>query len=144
MTTQFSRVFIDTSFFIALLNSNDADHPRALQLHSQLIAYGSRKVTSEYVLMELGDGLSRLRFRHLAAKLLEAVRADATIEIVPASPGWFAKSVSLFKDRVDKEWGLTDCSSFVIMREKGIAIALTADHHFQQAGYRALMLEDDT
>ena len=138
-----SKVFVDTSFFIALLNSNDADHARALQVQKRLAETGSQKVTSEYVLMELGDGLSRLRFRHLAVKLIALIQADPSIEIIPASTDWFDLALSLFENRTDKEWGLTDCSSFAIMQHTEIDVALTADHHFQQAGYRALMLEHD-
>jgi predicted nucleic acid-binding protein len=134
---------VDTAFFIALLNSSDADHDRVRRSQAQLAASGSRKVTSEYVLMELGDGLSRLRFRHLAIKLITLVRADPSFEIVAASSERFDSALSLFENRTDKEWGLTDCTSFVIMQSLGIDAALTVDHHFQQAGYRALMLEDD-
>jgi predicted nucleic acid-binding protein len=58
-----ARVFVDTSFFIALLNSADSDHSHAVALQRQLTAEKTHKITTEYVLMELGDGLSRLRFR---------------------------------------------------------------------------------
>ena len=34
---------------------------------------------------------------------------------------------------------LTDCISFVLMSEEGIAEALTGDHHFEQAGFTALL-----
>jgi predicted nucleic acid-binding protein len=47
----------------------------------------------------------------------------------------------LFESRSDKEWGLTDYTSFVIMRQLGLSGALTADRHFPQAGFRALLLE---
>src|SRR5437899_12166806 len=43
--------------------------------------------------------------------------------------------------RSDKEWGLTDCISFALMKQEGIAEALTADAHFRQAGCKALLLE---
>jgi hypothetical protein len=42
---------------------------------------------------------------------------------------------------LDKEWSLTDCISMVVMQEQGISEAVTADHHFIQAGYRASLLE---
>jgi predicted nucleic acid-binding protein len=51
------------------------------------------------------------------------------------------RGFDLFRSRPDKSWGLTDCISFVIMNEAGITDALTADVHFQQAGFRALLLE---
>lgn len=136
-----TRIFVDTSFFIALLNSNDADHPQAMAIQAQLTAEGSCKITSEYVLLELGDGLSRLRFRHLASQLINLVYRDSSFEVIPSSTQLFAEALSLFNERSDKEWGLTDCSSFVIMRGLELDVALTADHHFQQAGFRALLLE---
>jgi len=43
----------------------------------------------------------------------------------------------------DKTWGLTDCMSMVIMQEQELFIAATADEHFVQAGYRALLLESE-
>ena len=100
-----SNLFVDTSFFIALLNKEDDDHAKALTLQNQLAAQTFRKYTSEYVLLELGDGLSRLRFRHLAIQLIDLVYSDATFEIVPASSDRFIKIHTLFKHRPDKEWG---------------------------------------
>ena len=137
-----TEIFIDTSFFIALLNSSDADHKQAIALQKWLSKNNVRKISSEYVLLELGDGLSRLRFRHLAGQLFKLVYSDQSFEIVPSSSRLFSKALTLFNQRSDKEWGLTDCSSFVIMQEMNLAHALTADRHFQQAGFRALLLEE--
>ena len=45
----------------------------------------------------------------------------------------------MFAARPDKDWSLTDCISFVVMQERNIQDALTADHHFEQAGFVALL-----
>ncbi len=45
----------------------------------------------------------------------------------------------LSRDRMDEEWGLTDCISFVVMRAWGLTEALTADKHFEQAGHVVLL-----
>ena len=45
----------------------------------------------------------------------------------------------LFAKRPDKEWSLTDCISFIVMQEYGLTEALTADHHFEQAGFTILL-----
>jgi len=49
--------------------------------------------------------------------------------------------LNIYENRQDKEWSLTDCLSFLVMQERGVMDALTADHHFEQAGFRALMRE---
>jgi len=38
-----------------------------------------------------------------------------------------------------KQWGITDCISFVVMQQHGISEALTADHHFQHADFQTLL-----
>jgi predicted nucleic acid-binding protein len=43
--------------------------------------------------------------------------------------------------RIAKDWGLTDCISFVVMKDNGLSDALTTDSHFQQTGFQALLLE---
>ena len=53
----------------------------------------------------------------------------------------FDDALGLYRARPDKDWGLTDCISFVLMEREGLTEALTADAHFRQAGFRALLLE---
>jgi len=48
--------------------------------------------------------------------------------------------MALFQSRPDKEWGLTDCVSFVLMEREGVTQALAADVHFRQAGLEAMLL----
>jgi predicted nucleic acid-binding protein len=48
-------------------------------------------------------------------------------------------SAVLYRKHADKEWGLTDCLSFVVMTRRGLTEALTADEHFRQAGFRPLL-----
>ena len=71
---------------------------------------------------------------------LEAIERDSRIEVVPLSEDLYVQAADLFRQCADKEWGLTDCISFVLMREKGLQEALTTDTHFRQAGFRALLL----
>jgi len=52
----------------------------------------------------------------------------------------YTSAAALYKKYVDKKWGLTDCVSFVVMRERGLQEALSADDDFRQAGFRALLL----
>ena len=135
-------VFLDTSYFVALVNLDDRYHSTAMATKDQLLGDSTTCVTTEYILVELLDGLSRLRFRALGLAMVDEILADSTLEVVPAGERLFEQGLQLYRDRLDKEWGLTDCISFCVMEDRGITCALTADRHFVQAGYRALLLED--
>jgi len=110
-------------------------------LADELEASGTRLVTTWAVLLEIGNALCQVQFRDAALQLLSSLQSDASVEIVPLAGALLEQAVKLYSERPDKEWGLTDCVSFVVMEARGIRDALTADEHFQQAGFRALMRE---
>ncbi|MDP2975594.1 MAG: PIN domain-containing protein [Anaerolineales bacterium] len=139
-----TEVFLDSSYSIALSSSSDSFHERAVRLANELEAAKTRLVTTRAVLLELGNALAKQRYRQAAVKLLNALEADHNVKIVPLSEDLYARAVKLYRERPDKEWGLTDCVSFVVMQERGITEALTTDEHFKQAGFRALLREDSS
>jgi predicted nucleic acid-binding protein len=61
--------------------------------------------------------------------------------VYPITEALLQQALALYRARPDKDWGLTDCASFVLMRQEGLTEALTADIHFRQAGFTALLLE---
>ena len=102
---------------------------------------GEILVTTRAILLEIGNALSKLPFRKASVALLKSLESDETVVIVPLSEELYQKGMTLFVKRADKEWGLIDCISFVVMQERKISEALTTDVHFQQAGFHALMRE---
>jgi predicted nucleic acid-binding protein len=134
-----AEVFLDTAYAIALSSPTDLFHARAVQLADEVKATGVRLVTTRAVTLEIANALSKQRYREAAARLLDALEADGTVEIVPLSEPLYQRAWRLFRERPDKDWGLTDCVSFVVMKERGITDALTPDVHFQQANFQALM-----
>ena len=128
--------FADTNFILALLNPNDQWHLKATAVSRDL---DEHIVTTTWVLMELGGALSSARHRQLFLRFIDRLAVQPDWEVVPATAGLFDRAVELFRTRPDKDWTLTDCSSFVVMSERNIADALTNDHHFEQAGFRALL-----
>jgi predicted nucleic acid-binding protein len=96
-------------------------------------------VTTDFVLTELADGLAPLHSRRSAVRFIQSLRSDPDVRIIGASGKLLSREWELYADRLDKEWSLTDCISFVVMRERRIKDALTADHHFEQAGFTALL-----
>jgi uncharacterized protein len=128
-------VFADAFALIAWLNPRDVAHAAVA---SYLDGFTGRLVTTEWVLMEVADALSAPEARTTAAAFLRAVRADPLFEVVGYVPTVYEAGFNLFAARPDKAWSLTDCISFGVMTQRGLSDALTADHHFEQAGFRAV------
>jgi predicted nucleic acid-binding protein len=130
-------VFADTSFFAALLNSDDVHHEQARAWSE---AYAGRVIVTEYILIELGAFFARRKHRPLFLALLDDLALDPQTLIVACSRALYRRGLALFADRLDKDWSLTDCISFAVMKKRKLTNALTADHHFEQAGFRAILL----
>jgi uncharacterized protein len=131
-----TRVFADTFYFLAIINAKDSAHPRAVSL-SQSRRYAI--VTTYWVLVEVGNALAATSQRRAIRRLLDEFRGNAHSSVVPVSQSQFDKGAELFDARPDKSWSMTDCISFAVMKEYGLRAALTADHHFEQAGFEALL-----
>ncbi len=130
-------VFADTFYFFALGSDRDSAHAKAMAFSQ---SFTGRLVTTGWVLTELADGWSRpLSWRVEFEPFLQELRANPNVKILPFSDELFDAGIELYADRPDKEWSLTDCISFVVMQREGIAEALTGDHHFEQAGFIALL-----
>ena len=133
--------FVDTAYILALVNSRDQWQQAAARWKVHLFSERRRLLTTEYVLIEIGDSLSTVHYRRHAVRSIRELR-NPFVEVVPASEKLFGAALGLYERRPDKGWGLTDCASFVVMAERGLTDALTADEHFRQAGFRPLLLEE--
>ena len=92
------------------------------------------------MLIEIGNGLSKRKWRQAAHRWITGIEKSKTVfTVVPVSSDLLARAVQLYGERQDKEWGLTDCLSFVVMQERNIRRALTLDRHFKQAGFTTCM-----
>ena len=134
-----NEVFMDTSFLLALASPRDELHRRAVMWRYVLTG---PLVTTEFILLELADGLAGRKLNPTAVSIIEGLRKGPDTEIIAAESLWIARGFELYRQRADKMWSLTDCISFEIMKDRGITDALTHDHHFEQAGFRALLRHD--
>jgi predicted nucleic acid-binding protein len=128
--------FADSFYYFALLNRTDAAHRRAVEATLRI---EGRILTTDWILTELGDGMAAPNSRAAFLRTVAELRADPEVSIVRFDSELFEAGLQLFAARADKDWSLTDCISFVVMQRHGITDALTGDHHFEQAGFRALL-----
>ena len=132
-------ILVDTGFLLALAQPTDGLHTRAADWVQHL---SEPMLVTECVLWETVNSLSRCADRPRAHRIVEMTSADANYAFVHSSPELLAAGLRLHHDRPDKEWSLTDCVSFHLMRERGITRALAYDIHFEQAGFEAPLRQD--
>lgn len=128
--------FADTFYFFAILNTADPAHARA-QAFARLRQ--ANILTTQYVLLELADAMCDSRNRVMVAELIRRTYLRPDVHVIPTDPAIFDEALNLYSHRPDKDWSLTDCTSFIIMKNHGLTQALTGDHHFEQAGFVALL-----
>ena len=131
-----AEAFIDTSFVIALTNKSDQYHAQALKLAQQFDKLPL--ITTDAVLLEIGNALAR-NFKNAGIEIIEHFLTSDEVEVINLNPDLFRRAFELYRTHLDKEWGLVDCISFVVMRDFGLTNSLTADRHFDQAGFTALI-----
>ncbi|MBW1796062.1 MAG: type II toxin-antitoxin system VapC family toxin [Deltaproteobacteria bacterium] len=133
-------VFVDTAGWIALVHRRDDLHKEAVRVYRTLRR--SRRVTTDAVLVETCNSFSKTLMRPLALALMEKIkRAEElrVLEVIHVDEELIEQGWELFRTRMDKEWSLTDCISFTVMKDRGISKAITSDHHFKQAGFEKLL-----
>lgn len=134
-----NNILVDTSGWIALVNRSDSLHAAATHVYNERFNQGWNFVTHVGVLLEVGNGLSTARLRHLAVQLKSRLAASACVGIELIRADLYEAGWELYESRADKDWGIVDCISFVLMQRLGLNEALTADHHFTQAGFIKLL-----
>jgi predicted nucleic acid-binding protein len=117
------QTFADSFYLLAIFNGRDAAHELALAASKELQGV---LVTTDWV-------------RSGCADFIDDLRRSPRVEVEPASRALFDAGLGLYRQRADKGWSLTDCISFVVMQDRKMTDALTGDHHFEQAGFRALL-----
>lgn len=132
-------LFVDTAFVLALINRRDQYHQAALAVSQQ--SEGAPLLTTDAVLFEIGNALSR-GYKSEAVQIIDEFLHADEVDVIHLNPALFVRAFTLYKTHNDKEWGLVDCLSFVVMRDRGVTQALTFDHHFTQAGFQVLMRKD--
>jgi uncharacterized protein len=136
-----SAVFADTFYWVALADSTDGSHRRALKLTSKLASV--RVITTDEVIAEYltffatSEGWMRRKAITNARYILET----PGVRVIPQSRASLLSGMALYEARPDKGYSLVDCISMQTMRQEGITDVLTNDRHFEQEGFRALFRE---
>jgi predicted nucleic acid-binding protein len=134
------RFFLDTTFIAGYLNPRDQHHAAA-QRCMPLVKGAAEVVVTEVVLIEVGNLLRSTLHRQRAATFIDSCYSTRNITVVSVDTQLLKSAIHFYRQHSDKDWGLADCVSFVVMERRGLRSAISSDTDFQQAGLRALMLE---
>ncbi|HEY3323198.1 MAG TPA: PIN domain-containing protein [Planctomycetota bacterium] len=132
-------IFVDTGYLIAIATPTDNLHARAVGWSRSV---KDTLLTTEYVLWECVNHFSCPVDRPKVHALLRSIRQSSQFEILDATAALSSEALQYHKAAADKFWSLTDCVSFIAMRERQITQALAHDRHFEQAGFEALLRRD--
>jgi len=133
------KVFVDTLYFVALINKNDQWWSKSIEAKARLSDV--RFVTTEMVLIEVLNFLSEYgeTLRKQVSLFVRDVLEDVEFDVVAYTETTLLNGLELYETRLDKGYSLTDCISMNVCREMGIQEILTHDRHFEQEGFTILL-----
>jgi len=131
-------VFLDTSYVIALELSGDQHHQAALKHWPSVTKSLPLLVTTSYVFAELVTFFNSRGHHAKAVEIGARLLSSPSVRLVHVGEDLFQAGWQHLQQYRDKNYSLTDCISFLVMKEFGITTALTFDKHFAQAGFKRL------
>jgi predicted nucleic acid-binding protein len=131
------RTLVDASAFFALLDNDDANHVQALTIRERLIAEAWRLFTTSFILAETHALLLNRLSQAIATRFLQEMEHSPTT-LVWVTPADVERAKAIIYQYDDKDFSLTDATSFAVMERLRIPTAFTFDRHFAQYGFRVL------
>lgn len=132
-------IFADTFYWTALINPRDQWHQQVKALSPKL--FQQHLVTTDEVLIEFLNffSTSNAYMRNGVADQVQNILNSRQVQVVAQTRTSFLDGLSLYAQRLDKGYSLTDCISMQTMRRQGIMQILTHDKHFAQEGFVILL-----
>ena len=127
-------VFVDSFAWIAAINKSDNYHEMCIRILEELLNNHAKLITTNYV-VETINALSKVELRKTVIGFIDKLEKSPSVRIIKITDEIYNNAWTLYQQRMDKDWGITDCTSFEIMKMFNIKKAFTSDKHFEQAGY---------
>jgi predicted nucleic acid-binding protein len=130
-----SRAFLDTSYLSALEFARDQNHASAEQHWQKIIQSSPTLVTTSYIFNEIVTYLNSRGHHTKAIQVGNSLPTSLSVELIHVDQALFYEGWQYFQQHLDKDYSLTDCISFVVMKRLDADITFTFDQHFIQAGF---------
>lgn len=133
-----NSAFLDTGYLLALELSNDQNHRVAVKHWRGLRKRLPPLVTTSYVFDEVVTYFNSRGYHAKAVEVGNRLLTSRSVQFVPVDEKLFREGWEYFQLHKDKDYSLTDCISFVVMKTLGMETAFAFDRHFVQAGFQKL------
>ena len=130
-----AAAFLDTSYLLALEIANDQNHRAAIRHWQQITKSLPPLVTTSFILDEVVTYFNSRGYHAKAVQVGNNLLTSPSVQFVHVDTALLFEGWSYFQQHEDKNYSLTDCISFVVMRRLNLSTALTFDKHFEQAGF---------
>ena len=130
-----NRIFVDTSAWVAVTNSNDQYHDKASTFYKiifkeyQELLTSSLVVAETYILLRLDCGPDA------ALGWWERVCSSLKVKVIYADPAITGEAIKILRKFYDQPFSLTDAVSFALMKKMKVTDAFAFDVHFTIAGF---------
>lgn len=131
--------FVDSGYLVALLDRKDSLHARARRW---AVFLQDAHITTMAVWLEVFNHCTNQPLRDAVHRFYRRAVATPNFATIAVDDHLFDRALQFHGARPDKYWSLTDCISFTVMTDRDITQALAYDHHFEQAGFEALLRRD--
>jgi uncharacterized protein len=125
------KIFVDTGAWFAIADKHDQFHRKASEYIKRLIENSSSLITSNLVVHETAMLLSRKISKETASHFLQTIYNDNDVEVIHCNEAVEKEAYKIFHHYSEQDFSITDCSSFVLMKELEIKSAFTFDKHFK-------------
>lgn len=129
-----SEVFLDTGYLIALEDADDGNHPAAIE-HREGLREMPYLTTTSYIVDEVVTFFNVRGQHDKAVELGQMLLSSPSVRMIHVSEDLLGRGLDLLQRRPDKRYSLTDCISFIVMRDLEIMTAFAFDKHFKQEGF---------
>lgn len=130
-----NTVFLDTSFLLAASLHSDQYHEIAAEYWRQLETEKVSFLTTSYIFDETVTFLNSRGKHSKAVQVGEKLLTGVEVTLIHVDVRLFDRAWADFRRYDDKRYSLTDCVSFLVMTDYGVARAAAFDNDFVRAGF---------
>lgn len=134
-----TEIFTDTSAWVALVDQHDSLHSTMVNFYPQLLSDWRIWVSTNLVIAE-SYTLIRARSTYNASmQFLTLLENSRRLLKIYSDTSIDGQAEAILRRYKDQDFSYVDAVSFAVMKNRGIAAALTFDHHFATAGFNRVI-----